>query len=198
MADLAFKTRNIDQYSQSLAQYLPGDKQFRAKNIKAGNLRKFITGLADTLFDVNGYIKGFTDDISPLVTEKFISEWEFALGIPDDCFFISGKTNAERRVYIIAKLSYMAVQTGVDIEDLALWLGFVVIVYAGIDDPTGATSGLSDTEKRFTVVIDTSIEGDAVFPLTFPIVFGNPDAILLQCVIDQVIPSNCQALYNFI
>ncbi len=87
--DFAFSTRGKEDYANLIAQYLPNDKLFRAKNIPDSNLRKLITGVGESFADANNYIKEFTDDISPQVTEKFIAEWESAVGIPDDCFSLN-------------------------------------------------------------------------------------------------------------
>lgn len=199
LPDLAFQTRDVEQYTQSLANYLPGGKLFAAKNIPDSNLRSLIRGLAHTLFDANGFIKEFTDDISPLVTRKFLVEWESAVNLPDDCFIedVDTLSNEQRRINIIAKLSYMAVQTGTSMEELAAWLGYTIIVVPGIEDTSGTTDGLTDTEKRFTIVVNAQLSNEATFPMTFPIFFGNNEAIFLVCVIERVIPSNCQILFNF-
>ncbi len=200
LPDSVFNTRTIAQYTQSLANYLPGGTLFEAKNVSDSNLRDLLRGLSFTLFDTNGFIKDFTDDMSPLITRKFLDEWESAVQLPDDCFIadVDTLTLEERRINIIAKLSYMACQTGTSMEELLDWLGFTTaIVYPGIDDPTGQTSGLNDTEKRFTIVVDTMISNQGVFPFTFPLLFGNPAAILLECVMQKVKPSNCQVLFNY-
>lgn len=180
---------------------MPGGKLFAAKNITNSNLRKLLTGLSFTLFDTNGFIKDFTDDISPLVTRKFLAEWESAVQLPDDCFIedVNTLTLLQRRTNIIAKLSYMAVQTGTSIEELLDWIGFTgMSVYPGIDDPTGVTTGLSDKDKRFTIVVDTSLSDANVFPFTFPFTFGDSSLVLLQCIMEKVKPSNCQVLFNYV
>ena len=187
MSNFAFSTRDIEQYTQSLANYLPGGKMFAAKNKSTSNLRSLIKGLSYTIFDTNGYIKDFTDDISPLVTRKFLAEWESAVGLPDDCFTIeiSQLSLEQRRVNIIAKLSYMAVQTGTSIEELLDWLGYTATVYAGMDAPTPSVVGLTDKEKRFTIVVEFAGGATAVFPYTFTFQFGDNLPSEIQCIVEK-------------
>ena len=191
-----YSTRDIEQYTNSLAQYLPNDRLFEGKNVQDHELRELLKGLAFTVFDANGYIKEFVDDISPEVTQKFLAEWERALGIPDDCFTVTGQSKQRRRMQIIAKLSYMACQTSDDIIALGALFGYTITVVPGIEDISGITAGLTDTEKRFTIVINTNLSNTNSFPLTFPITFGSSEAPFLECVVRKVIPSNCQALFN--
>lgn len=200
MLNSAFKTRTVKDYAQSLANYLPSGPLFAAKNKTESNLRSLIQGLAFTLFDVNGYIKEFTDDISPVATRKFLEEWENALGLPDECLNepIDDLSNNERRRNIIAKLSYMTCQTGTDIEELASWFGYDVTVYAGNDPttPHDAVTGLTTHEKRFTIVVQYNSGAiPAVFTYTFPMPFGEGIDKLVKCVIRKVIPSNCNLVF---
>ena len=90
----------------------------------------------------------------------------------------------------------MACQTTDDFVDLASWFGFVITVTPGIEDVSGATSGLTDTEKRFTIVVNTLLSDDNAFPLEFPILFGATSVSFLTCIIEKIIPSNCQVLFN--
>lgn len=193
---LAYKTRDVEQYTNSLAKYLPDNILFAGKNVASSNIRKFLKGLSYTLFNVNGAIKEFTDDYLPDETEKFISEWETAVGIPDDIFSIN-EIDATRRLQIIAKLSYMACQIGVDFVELAALFGITVTVTPGIEDVSGVTAGLTNTEKRFTIVINYSVTvQEATFPMTFPFVFGESDEQFIEKLFNFVDPSNCQVLLN--
>jgi len=196
MSNLAYETRDIAQYTDSLARYLPNDSLFAGKNNSSNNIRKFLTGLSYTLFDTNGKIKEFTDNYMPDVTENFLSEWERAVGIPDDCFVTTTDTTT-RQLQVVAKLSYMACQTAQDFVDLALLFGIVVTVVPGIDDATGTTAGLTDREKRFTIVVSADVVTGATFPMTFPFTFGGSEPELIQCMFNQLDPGNCQILYNF-
>jgi hypothetical protein len=195
MDNNAYKTRDITQYTNSLARYLPNDELFNGKNSSSTNVRKFLKGLSYTLLDTNGYLKEFTEDYTPDVTQKFITEWETVVGIPDDCF-LNTLSLTKRRLQVIAKLSYMSVQTAEDFVDLAGLLGYGVTVVPGMEDITGITAGLTDTEKRFTIVVNTFLAGAPVFPYTFPIIFPPPAVNYVECLFQNIDPSNCQLLFN--
>lgn len=195
MSQLAYQTRDIEQYTDSLARYLPNDTMFLGKWDAENPIRKFLKGLAFTLFDVNGKLKEFTDDYLPDETQNFLVEWEKAVGIPDACF-TNTETASRRRLQIIAKLSYMACQTAQDFIDLAELFGFIVTITPGIEDVSGATSGLTDTEKRFTMVINTFLEDEEVFPYEFPFIFPEGEANFLECIFETVKIGNGQILFN--
>ena len=198
-----FRTRTLEEYTQSLANYLPGGKLFLAKNVKNSNTRKLLRGLSGLLFNVNGDIKTFADEIVPNKTTKFLKEWEQVVDLPDATFTTprSSVSIQGRRNEIVAKLGYMGCQTIEDMHELLELLKFFDIeIYAGMDDPTGVTNGLTDRAKRFTIVVDASLVNDGTslrFPFTFPALFGEFSPTKLQNIFDRIIPSNCQVLYTY-
>jgi len=108
------------------------------------------------------------------------------------------KSTSDRQLQIVAKLGRMSCQTGQDFIDLADFFGFTITVTPGIDDVSGTVVGLTDTEKRFTIVVNSPLSSlSEEFPLTFPIFFGNVDAQFLQCLLQDCDQSNCQILFNF-
>lgn len=187
---MLFKRRDIEQYTDSLADYMPNGRLFAAKSVKDSNFRKLLRGISGELFNANGYLREYSNEIIPDETTKFISEWESALGIPDSCFKGTGD-NDERRRDILIKLAVLGAQTTTDFENVALAFGLTVVVVAGAD------SGISfpnDKTMRHTLVISIALPDR--FPYTFPIPFGDDAIVLLQCVFSKLKPANCQLLFQ--
>ena len=194
-----FQRRDLEQYTDSLANYLPGGELFRAKSVNDSNFRKLLRGMAGELFATNGLLIDYNSNIIPDRTEKFIGEWESALGIPDDCFPGTGTTE-ERRRDILAKLSALGVQTADDFEALALLFGVTAEVGAGIDEITFPVvfpipMFTTETHARFTITVRFIGIESPVFPLTFPILFGTAIVGLVECLFEKLKPANCNLLF---
>lgn len=129
-----FERRNLEDYATSLADYLPGGSLFVSKTIKGSNLRKLLRGMAGELFRSNGYLREYSCEILPDETNKFLDEWESAVGIPDECFSGTG-TNEERRRDILIKLASLGIQTVEDFQDLADRFDITATVYPGEESP---------------------------------------------------------------
>lgn len=194
-----FEKRDINQYTNSLADYLPGGCLFASKSIQDSNFRKLLTGMAGELFRSNGLLKEYSEQIIPDETVKFISEWESTLGIPDDCFTGTGSIT-ERRRDVLVKLAALGVQTADDFVDLATTFGVTVTINAGIDEiifPLIFPIVMFDTTKsaRFTIVVRFTLEAANAFPLVFPITFGSGEIAILECLFTQLKPSNCNIMF---
>jgi hypothetical protein len=142
-----FKRRNLQEYTDSLAAYLPGGELFASKNIENSNFRKLLQGLATELFRSNGLLREYSCEILPDETQKFVDEWESAVGIPDDCFNGLGSIE-ERRRDILLKLASLGIQTIDDFQDLANRFDILATVYAGEDSPFPVAT------PKFTIVVD--------------------------------------------
>jgi uncharacterized protein YmfQ (DUF2313 family) len=195
-----FARRDNEQYTDSLARYLPGGELFASKFKQSSNLRALLRGMAGELFRANGFLREYNGNIIPDTTVKFIEEWESALGIPDDCFKANG-TTTERRRDILTKLASLGVQTRQDFIDLALTFGVTVTVNSGIDEITfplifPIVMFTTEQEARFTIIIRFTIQGDNKFPLTFPITFGSGEIAILECLFTKLKPANCDIIFQ--
>lgn len=185
-----FKRRDLEQYTNSLADYLPGGILFASKSVGDSNFRKLLRGMSGELFRANGLLKEYSEEIIPDQTVKFIEEWESALGIPDDCFKVTG-TIANRRKQVLTKLAALGVQTIADFENVALVFGVTATVLAGSE------SGIifaSNKVARFTIVINLTLPER--FTYTFPLKFGDDVIVLLECLFKKLKPANCQVLFQ--
>jgi uncharacterized protein YmfQ (DUF2313 family) len=199
MSDL-FLRRDVEQYTDSLAAYLPGGELFTSKSIKDSNFRKLLTGMAGELFRANGLLREYSCEIIPDQTNKFLSEWESTLGIPDDCFSGTG-SNDDRRRDILVKLAALGVQTAQDFVDLGAAFGVTVTVRGGIDEITFPLTFpivmfTTKTEARFTIVVRFTVQAANRFPLVFPITFGSGEIAILECLFTKLKPANCNIIFQ--
>jgi uncharacterized protein YmfQ (DUF2313 family) len=188
----------LEQHANSLADYMPNGRLFEAKRISSSNFRQLLLGLAGELFNAQGYIITLEREYLPDMTNLFLSEWEQALGIPDDCFTGTG-SNDDRRRDIVVKLASLGVQTAQDFEDLALLFGAVVTVTPLSDEafPPYAVpfTPVSLTEGRFTIVVTgTDILPD-VPPYDVPFDLFNSETIL-ECLFNKQKPANCNVVFR--
>ena len=195
-----FQTRDTDAFRDSLAKYLPGGKLFTAKNIESKGLYKLLNGLAPELFNANDLLKQYSEEYLPDQTEKFLDEWERALGIPDECFDGVGDV-ASRRRDIIVKLSSLGVQTVDDFVTLATLFGVVVNVFPGLDvfnNPllVPGVTFYSKAAARYTVVIAFVLEPSPAFPYEFPILFGDDLIAILECLFNRLRQANGQVIFK--
>ena len=193
-----FQRRDLEEYTDSLAAYMPGGPLFAAKYLQDSNYRKLFRGMAGELFRANGLLREY--DILPDTTIKFIAEWESALGIPDACFKGTGTIN-ERRRDVLAKLAALGVQTAQDFVDLAAIFNVDVTVRGGSVNgcfPLVFPIILFDTEKdaRLTIIVQFTVDVANRFPLTFPFPFGDGDISLIECVFRRLKPANCDILFE--
>lgn len=195
-----FERRDLEQYTNSLAAYLPGGILFASKSVNNSNFRKLLRGMAGELFRSNGLLKEYSEEILPDQTVKFISEWESALGIPDDCFSGTG-TIDERRRDVLVKLAALGVQTADDFIALGVTFGATVQVRAGSVNGTFPLLFpiiLFDNVKqaRFTIIVTFTVQQASRFPLTFPFTFGDSGIAILECLFQKLKPANCDIIFE--
>lgn len=188
------------QQATTIANYLPGGKAFATSNISGTTIRKLLLAFADELMRADSLIALFRIDTVPDATKKFISEWEAALGIPDECFGGTG-TDIDRRLAIVSKLSAYGVQTDQDFIDVAAKFGIVITV------ESGSVHGVfpyrfpmklyaSERDARFTIVIRTALVETDTFTYTFPISFGSDELGIIACIFNKIKPANVDVVFE--
>ncbi len=195
-----FNRRDLEQYTDSLADYLPGGILFASKSVQNSNFRKLLRGMAGELFRSNGLLKSYNDEILPDKTVKFIDEWESAVGIPDDCFKGTGTTD-ERRRDILTKLASLGIQTRQDFIDVGAILGITIGVETGSTSSTfpltfPVTLFNNAKQARFTIIVTFTVPAANRFTYTFPIVFGGSEIAILECLFEKLKPSNCNLIFK--
>ena len=195
-----FERRDLEQYTNSLADYLPGGRLFASRSVQNSNFRKLLRGMAGELFRANGLLKEYSEQVIPDQTVKFIEEWESAVGIPDDCFSGTGLLENRRRD-VLTKLAALGIQTRQDFIDVAAIFGIVVQVSSGstlgafpIVFPMALFN--SAKEARFTIVVTFTVPAANKFTYTFPFPFGDGEIAVLECLFEKLKPSNCKIIFE--
>jgi len=124
---------SADDQTQALANMLRNDRAWTAKNVSGTNLRNLLVGLALEIGRAEGTLDEIDYNYDIEQTEKLLSEWESALGIPDECFFVATEDEEQRRKNILTKLTALGVSTKAGFEALALTFGYTVVVSPGAD-----------------------------------------------------------------
>jgi uncharacterized protein YmfQ (DUF2313 family) len=189
-----------EQQAQTLANYLPGGKAFAGKNISSSQTRRLLRGLADELMRTDEVIDLLRWETLPDTTEFFIDEWESAVGIPCECFKGTGD-DTERRLHVIIKLAWMAVQTGGDFIALANALGVTCYVEGG--SIHGAFPFVfpirfypSAKAAFHTIVVTFVLPEELVFTYEFPIEFSTGLLTLVQCIFNKIKPAHVDIIYD--
>lgn len=190
--------------TQSVANFLPGGEIFRAKNIDDSNFRKLLRGLSKEFGLLENKIKEVADEHYVATTVNLLEQWESALGIPDNCFKVNGKTIEERHKQIITKLALSNIITRQDFIDLAAYFGIHIEIEGGA---LGGVFPLTfpilfsnnAKEARFTMVIKFVGESPGnVFPLKFPIKFTDDPKKFIKCLFEKLKPANVKIIYQYI
>ena len=184
---------SIEEHTNALAAYLPNGYTFEAKNIDRSNLRALLQGFAFELFLAQGYIQTLEDEYFPDRTILYLSEWEQALGLPDDCFTIDS-TNANRLLQIIVKLAHMNLEGTQDYVDLAALFGVTITATPGLDT-IDVIDFDSITTARFTIVIEFPLSTAPAFTYDYPIIFGSLIQIMIRCLFERQKPANVNLLF---
>jgi uncharacterized protein YmfQ (DUF2313 family) len=190
----------LGEHVRAIAQYLPPGRAHGAKDVPGSVTHQLLTGLAAELVRSAALMEEFRDNVLPDSTVLLLDEWERALGIPDRCFSGTG-TDTERRRDVLAKLVSFGVQTAEDFIRLANLFGITVsVVYSGAVFGTFPFTFPivlfpNPAAARHTLVIDVDLPVGLVFPYTFPLPFGNPSTVLLECLFRQLKPANVDLVF---
>ena len=194
-----FPDKTVDQQANSLASYLPGGRNFEAKNVEDTNLRNLLIGLAGEKSRVDTLMNDISEDHEITAATNFIEQWESAVGIPDECIGNTG-TLEQRRNNVLLKLTKLNVQTVEDFIEVAELLGFENVEVFPLQDvafppydvpfiPTSAP------ESRFIIVVKAENLILSVPPYDVPFTPGSALQSLLVCVFETIRPANVDFLF---
>lgn len=190
-----------EQHTQALADVLPNGYTFEAKNINDSNFRQLLRGLAGELFTAEGYLITLEQEYFPDATNLFLSEWEKAIGIPDDCLSGTG-SNDDRRRDILVKLASLGVQTTDDFIALAEIFGVTISIKTGdeiasftMDFPLIFFNSPADS-RNAALVVDFPLPPGGFFIYDFPISFGDATQSILKCLFSKLKPGNGQIIFR--
>jgi len=176
--------------TQTLADFLRDDPLFYKKNITDSKLRKLLTGLALEFGRLEQELKDVYDGYDISSSEILLTEWESAMGIPDDCFITYGISTTQRAKNVLTKLTALGVSTKSGFEALAATFGYTATVEAGTD------VGLSRWTMKITLPDSARPLG---FVYSFPLSFGTGDqGNIVECLFSLLKPSNVKLVFSYI
>lgn len=111
-------------YKRTLLQLMPPGRAFPRED--GTTLSKLALGLADELCRVDERSADLIAEF-PLSTSELLSDWERALGLPDDCV-PAGADEDERRASVVARLNESADNTPQGFIDIMATLGYAASV----------------------------------------------------------------------
>ena len=189
----AFDPGTLVDQTQGLANLLPNDRPFYAKNITDSKLRKLLTGLAFEVLRAENRVESISLESDINTTVDLITEWESAFGIPDECFDPTDQTLEQRRNNILAKIKARGVATAQAFIDLAAFMGYTIkiitladVAYPPYDVPFYP---VSLPAGRFIWII----EGVDIAPFTPPydVPFDiNVGSTIIPCFFNKLKPAN--------
>jgi uncharacterized protein YmfQ (DUF2313 family) len=200
-----FNTYSAEEHTDSLVAYLPGGELFDAKNEVNSVLRRLFAGLAGPVKQAEDLMNELTYDYDIYCTTNLITEWERALGIPDECFTGQGSIE-DRRRDVLAKLASLGVSTAKQFIDLAAMYGFKALI------PSGGKYGIFEMtfpiafylypqDARFTLyVFLDSANVPEVFPFEttkFPVPFFSSVSNIVECLFRKLAPANVQVKFVY-
>ncbi len=188
------------QQGEKLSQHFPVGKAWEAALDDQTNLGKLLMGLGAELYRVELAIELLSNDFEIQQTSLLIREWEISVGIPDDCFDISGDIQ-ERRDSILTKIRDAGVRTVDDFVDVAALFGVVVRIEPGVLHglfPLLFPIAFYDSAKtaRFTMIVDQPGVRE-VFPILFPIPFSAGISGIVECLFLKLRPANVQIIFLY-
>jgi uncharacterized protein YmfQ (DUF2313 family) len=202
-----FNSYNLEEHTNSLVAYLPGGDLFEAKNDPSSVMRRLFAGLAGPIKQADDVMNDLTYQYDINCTTDLISEWEHALGIPDECFPGTGDIET-RRQHVLIKLASLGVSTAKGFVDLAALFGFTAEVKTSgsgfgifpLDFP--AAFFQYPQEARFTLyIILDSANVPEVFPFEttkFPIPFFSDVSNIIECLFNKLKPANVTLIMQYL
>lgn len=204
MVGRLFKTKTVEQQTETLASFLPGGKPFLAKRLPQTTLYKLLYGLAVETARAEGLLNDLTYEHEIGQTSLLISRWEAALGIPDDCFSIEGSLE-QRRKNVLLKLGGLGLQTEADFIDLAAVFGMQITIEKGAAYSFFPFNTLFPIEfvdcpatARFTWRIRlSSVTPACIFPFNnlFPVCFSDGFGTIVECFFNKLKPANTDLIF---
>lgn len=195
---MIFKPNTVQEERDILASYMPTGAAWDAKNNPESIAYSLTLGLSKELVRFQQRIEEKMNELDINQTQKLLPEWEFSLGLPNNCFTGLG-TVANRRAIIIALLArFPGVSTIQEIqEEVINFLEINAVAVTGWDwEQANPGSFPDDKTSKNTLVIDFG-ETRTVFPIPFPLNFSSSDDIrILRCILLLLLPAYVDLVFK--
>lgn len=191
-----------EEQARVLANYIRSDKLHEAKNDVNSNLYKILLGLAVGWVDFRETVNQVVDNYNIYNSVELLEEWEQAVGIPDDIFFVA-KDIETRRKNILLKIAGSRAETALQFENVAKILGFDVrceSAYQYCRFPLRFPiifTNQSNMPFLMIITIDEKYK-PATFPFKFPIKFKGDSALILKLFFDKIKPANTKLIFRYV
>lgn len=190
-----------------LASHLPQGRLWEGGFDSTTNLGRLISALSIEFYRLSILAGKYVTEMDINQTSELLIEWEQSVGIPNSYFSSEGETIERRRAQVEQLFSnFGGVQTGNDLVRVALFFGFDIQVWAGVDYAGGSvtfpltfplifTSDLRTiTHTIYIDILDAGM-GGVFFPLKFPIQFSVGGETFLRLIFEVLIPANVQLIF---
>lgn len=189
-----------------IARHLPPGPAWRAFRVAGKRAYRMLTGLSGTYEDAWQFLSDLLDELTPYTTDQLITEWETAVSLPDACL-PKYDTLAERRAWVVWRLTKKRWQTAQDWKDLAILFGLEIRVTPGwlVQRPALFNQTFDyifwDMPRlgRFRVYVDIiggCGEGGFDYDYDYAFPTASPNCQALMCLIERVAPANVVIVWN--
>lgn len=194
-----FKSITLSQHESNLASFFPQGDAFDSARVPTSQLGKFISGLAVELQRAYDAMNNTSEDYDLLFTDELLSQWESAVGIPDNIFTNTG-SKAQRRLNVLIKFAKMNVQTASQMQELAVALGFTNATVQPLQNqafppysvpfiPIGAPN------SRYIIKVIATGATTGYPPYSVPFIPVSSSTTLLQLLFDIIKPANTKVIF---
>lgn len=191
----------IRQFANSLERFFPKGKAWAFE--ENSNLSKLLEGLAVEFCRVQERIDQMFIERDPRKTNELLTDWETALGLPDECSDL-GATQETRRNQIVEKLTNVGGSSAVYFEQIAESLGFNVSVNDFFSFQAGKSrAGDALTNAEWTFWFQVSAPSDLAESFKAGtgkagdklVTIGNET---LECTFQKLKPAHTEVLFVFV
>lgn len=187
--------------SQQMADCLPEGDAWALKNEDDSNLRKLINSLSVAHNLVQQQIELLDYEFRIGQTFDLLEDWEESCGIPDECLGVSTLI-ADRRAAVIERIRKQPIVTLSQMQAYvdSLFPGMGITLYPGVDyaedfEYEFEIPFYGEAYWRFILVATVPLPPTDGFEFEFELFFeGTPDTSELECLLNQINPTNVYVL----
>jgi len=191
---------SADYLAQLQALLPPGDAWTREPDAK---LTRLLSALADGLARVDSRALYLLEEADWRTTDELLADWERVAGLPDACLDDQFQTVAERRRWLVSRMTARGGQSRAYFIGLAASLGYIITIeecqpfICGLSvcgDPLGGADQWSTWIVHLPTIPIQPFEAGASCcgePL------GNWTSGMLECLFQRIKPAHTTCLFSY-
>jgi len=194
-----------------LQRHLPIGLLWDAYRIQGTNAYRLWKAIGDLFDGMSAALCALVLELNPFTTERMITEWERAVGLPDVCL-PDATTLDERRAWVVWRLAKRRWTTAAEWHELAALFGLEIRITPGWHVQKPALYAAEYPKRydrfpklgRFRVYIDVigtvprgytyGAAGVDGYPIPYGVDLPGFDGF--RCIIDRVRPANVVVIWN--